>query len=428
MSELKTDRIADRVHVLRHASELLTGEGIRRKDGRRPGEDDLGRIEDGAMAYSVKTVPYFDFSTGKKGMKVVADKIVWVGKSDDLPSEYAECPIFDLDGKNAVMPGLIDCHTHLVFAGNRAGEFAARCGGATYTEIAAGGGGIQTTVRATREASEEELFRLGRARIEEAHRYGIRTIEAKSGYGLSEEVELKVLRVVKRLQEATPEMTIVPTFLGAHDFPKDVAREDYLDNLVNSQLPAVAKENLAGICDVFIDDGFYSHEEGRKILEAAKSLGLKTKIHADELANTESASLAAELGSLSADHLLKISEAGIRALAASDTTAVLLPGTAFYLKVAHAPARKLLDAGARVAVSTDFNPGTSMTLNLPAVLTIAALYLGMSRSELFASVTYNAARALDLHDRKGTLEVGKDADFFVLPFSRFEELYYRFAW
>jgi imidazolonepropionase len=418
----------DRIHVLLHASELLTGEGIREKDGRHPREEDLGRIEDGAMAYSVKTVPYTDFLTGKKAMKVVADKILWTGKSEELPSEYGSAPIFDLDGKNSVMPGLVDCHNHLVFAGDRASEFAARCGGSTYAEIAATGGGIQTTVNATRIASEEELFRLARTRIEDAHRFGIRTIEAKSGYGLSQEAELKVLRVVKRLQEATPEMTIVPTFLGAHDFPKDLSRADYLKNLIEVQLPAVVREKLADTCDVFVDEGFYTLDEGRKILTAAKALGMKTKIHADELANTESAALAAEIGALSADHLLKISDAGVRALAASETTAVLLPGTAFYLRAPHAPARKLLDAGARVAISTDFNPGTSMTLNLPAVLTIAALYLGMSRAELFASVTYNAARALDLHATKGTLEIGKDADFFVLPFRKFEDLYYRFAW
>jgi imidazolonepropionase len=418
----------DRVHVLLHASELLTGAGVRRKDGRHPGEDDLDRIEDGALAYSVKTVPHQDSTTGKKGMKVVADKVLWTGKSDALPSEYANVPIFDLDGKNAVIPGLIDCHTHLVFAGDRAGEFAARCGGASYAEIAAKGGGIQTTVRATREASEDDLFRLGRARIEEAHRYGTRTIEVKSGYGLSKEAELKVLRVIRRLQEATPELTIVPTFLGAHDFPRDVSRADYLDDLVKNQLPAVAREKLAEACDVFIDQGFYSIEEGRKILAAAKALGLKTKIHADELADTDAAALAVELGALSADHLLKISEAGIQALAGSETTAVLLPGTAFYLKAPHAPARRLIEAGARVAISTDFNPGTSMTLNLPAVLTVAALYLEMTRAELFSAVTYNAARALDLHDRKGTLEPGKDADFFVLPFRKFEEIYYRFAW
>lgn len=418
----------DRVHVLLHSSELLTGEGVRRKDGRRIEEKDLGRIEDGAMAYSVKTVPYEDFSSGKKGMKVVADKVLWTGKSDALPAEYANAPIFDLDGKNAVLPGFVDCHTHLVFAGDRAGEFAARCGGASYAEIAAAGGGIQTTVRATREASEDELFRLGRARLEEAHRFGIRTLEAKSGYGLDEKTEMKILRVVRRLQAATPEMTIVPTFLGAHDFPKEVSREAYLADLIENQLPKVAKEGLAEACDVFIDEGFYSLAEGRKILEAAKALGLRTKIHADELANTESAALAAELGALSADHLLKISDLGIRALAASETTAVVLPGTAFYLKAPHAPARKLIDAGARLAISTDFNPGTSTTLNLPAVLTIAALYLGLSRAEIFAGATYNAARALGLQDRKGSLEVGKDADFFVAPFRKFEELYYRFAW
>lgn len=418
----------DRVHVILHASELLTGEGIRRKDGRRPAEGDIGRIEDGAMAYSVKTVPYIDPATGKKGVREVADRVLWTGKSADLPPEYSGSPVFDLDGKKAVIPGLVDCHTHLVFAGDRAGEFAARCGGASYAEIAAAGGGIQTTVHATREASEDELFRIARARLEEAYRFGIRTLEAKSGYGLTEESELKILRVIARLREAAPEMTIVPTYLGAHDFPKEVSRAEYLENIIRVQLPEVARSGLASACDVFIDEGYYTPVEGRKILGAAKALGLKTKVHADELSNTESASLAAEMGALSADHLLKISDAGIAALAGSETTAVLLPGTAFYLKAAHAPARKLLDAGARVAISTDFNPGTSMTLNLPAVMTIAALYLGMTRSELFAAVTYNAARALALHDRKGSLDVGKDADFFVLPFRRFEELYYRFAW
>lgn len=418
----------DPLHVLIHASELLTGEGVRRKDGRRIRDEDLGRIQDGAVAYSVKTVPYVDSSTGKIGRKVVSDKILWVGKSVDLPAIYQNSPIFDLDGKNAVLPGLVDCHTHLVFAGNRAQEFAARCGGTSYEEIAKAGGGIQTTVNATREASEEELFRLARARVEEAHRYGIRTLEIKSGYGLSLESELKILRVVKKLQKATPEMTLVPTFLGAHDFPKGITRDAYLKLILEDMLPAIAREQLSNTCDVFIDSGFYTLDEGRQILEKAKSLGFQVKVHADELTNTESAGLAAELGALSADHLLKISSAGIQALANSETTAVLLPGTAFYLKAAHAPARALLDAGARVAISTDFNPGTSMTLNLPAVMTISALYLGMTRAELFAGVTYNAARALGLQERKGSIEVGKDADFFVSPYATFEELYYRFAW
>jgi len=232
----------DSIHVLIHASELLTGEGVRRKDGRRVREEDLGRIQDGAIVYSVKTVPYFDFLTAKKGMKVVSDKILWVGESSALPEKYKNYPIFDLGGKNAVIPGLIDCHTHLIFSGNRAHEFAARCGGASYQEIAEAGGGIQTTVNATRDATEDELFSLGRARIEEAHRFGIRTLEVKSGYGLSLESELKILRVVKKLQEATPEVTLVPTFLGAHSFPRELSREDYLELLMNEMLPAVVSD------------------------------------------------------------------------------------------------------------------------------------------------------------------------------------------
>lgn len=395
--------------VLLHASEILTGNGLPKKDGRKPLEEDLGRIEDGAIVYTKKD-------------------ILWIGKSSELPKEYGALETLDLKKERSVIPGMIDCHTHLVFAGDRATEFARRCGGTSYQEIAKEGGGILTTVKATRQASEEELFSLGMKRLEEAYRHGVRTIEAKSGYGLDTETELKVLRVVKKLQSARTDMTIVPTFLGAHDFPKDRSREVYLEEILNEMLPRVKNEKLADSCDVFIDEGFYTLEEGRKILEKAKSLGMKTKIHADELVNTESAALAAELGSLSADHLLKISDRGIAALAASNTTAVVLPGTAFYLKAPHAPARKLIDTGARVAISTDFNPGTSMTLNLPAVLTISALYLGLTKAELFSAVTYNAACALGLQSRKGTLEVGKDSDFSILPVKKFEELYYRFAW
>lgn len=393
-----------------HASELLTGAGIRAKDGRRVGEDDVGRIPDGAVVY-------------REG-----GQIEWVGKTSALPRKYAKVRKRDLKRRHAVVAGLVDCHTHLVFAGDRSEEFALRCGGTTYEEIAAKGGGIVTTVSATRKASVAELERLAVERLKEARDYGIRTIEAKSGYGLSTESELKILEVVKRLRRKFPDMTIVSTFLGAHAFPKDKSREAYLDELVDEMLPAVVKKKLADACDVFIDQGYYTLDEGRRILSRARELGLKIKVHADELANTESSALAAELGALSADHLLRISDAGVRALAASQTVAVLLPGTAFYLKAAHAPARKLIDSGAAVALSTDFNPGTSMTLNLPAVMTIAALYLGMTRSEILAAVTYNAAKALDLHARKGTIEAGMDADLTVLPFPRFEETYYRFAW
>lgn len=392
-----------------HASEVLTGEGIRRKDGRRVLEEDLGRIEDGAVVTQ-------------------GSRIAWVGRTAELPKKYLRLKRKNLKLSQAILPGLVDCHTHLVFAGNRADEFAARCGGATYEEIAAKGGGIVSTMRATREAPESELLATALERAREAYGFGVRVMEVKSGYGLSAESELKLLRVAKKLQKTMPEMRFVPTFLGAHAFPPDRSRETYLTEILEKMLPAVAKANLAEACDVFIDAGYFTIEEGRKILIEAAKLGLKTKVHADELGDTGATGLAVELGALSADHLLKISDANIERIARSQTVAVLLPGTAFYLKAPHAPARRLLDAGACVALSTDFNPGTCVTLSLPVILTIAALYLGMTRAELFAAITYNAAKALGLENRFGTLEKGMDARFTILPFARFEEAYYRFAW
>lgn len=400
--------------VITHASEILTGNGIREKDGRRPLEPDLGRVPDGALVY--------------RELKSGPGRVEWVGPTAELPRRFRKLRARNLHGKQALIPGLVDCHTHLLFAGDRSDEFAARCGGATYQEIAARGGGIMATVRATREASAAELERLGAARLREARSYGVRTLEIKSGYGLSPESELKLLSIIPRLRKRFPDMTLTSTFLGAHDFPRDRGREEYLGELLDRMLPEVARRKLADACDVFIDEGYYTRDEGRRVLERARGLGLKIKAHADELGDTDSAALAAELGALSADHLLKVSDRGIQRLAASQTVAVLLPGTAFYLKAPHAPARKLIDAGACVALSTDFNPGTCVTLSLPVILTIAALYLGMTRAELFAAVTYNGAKALGLHERKGTLEPGMDADFAVLPFARFEELYYRFAW
>lgn len=414
--------------VLIHASEVLTGAGVRKKDGRKPLEEDLGRVPDGAVVYTSRTVHIEDPFNHQKIARVVPDRILWVGPSDALPKEYHSAPITDLKRKQAIVPGLIDCHTHLVFSGDRSDEFARRCGGVSYSEIAKEGGGIQKTVSATRKASEEELFRLSKDRLDEAYSRGTRTVEIKSGYGLDHETELKILRVVQKLKNCFPDFTIVSTYLGAHDFPKGRSRDEYINEIVHKTLPEVVRLNLAEACDVFIDEGFYTLDEGRRILVEAQKLGLKIKIHADELLNTESASLAASLNALSADHLLKISDEGIKALSNSETTAVLLPATAFYLKTSQARARDLLNAGARVAISTDFNPGTSVTLNLPAALTISALYQGMTRAELFSAVTYNAARALGLHTHKGTIEPGMDADLWVMPFERFEECYYRFAW
>lgn len=406
------------LHALVHASSLYTGSGIRKKNGRKVVDADLGIVTDGALVYSLK----------KLGSRSVPHKIEWVGKTADLPKKYAKVKKTDLKGRQALIPGLIDCHNHLIFGGDRSDEFAQRCAGVTYQEIAAQGGGINSTVRATRAASEAELKKLGIERLKELYSYGVRTVEIKSGYGLSMESELKILKVIPQLRKLFPEMTLTATFLGAHAFPSGVEPSVYFKHLLDEVLPAVVKHRLADACDIFIDEGYFTVQQGEQLLKKAKKLGLKIKVHADELVETGSASLAARLGALSADHLLKISEKGIQDLSASETVAVLLPGTAFYLKAPHAPARKLLDRGAKVALATDFNPGTCMCLSLPTVMTIAALYLGMSRAEIFAAVTYNAAQALGLAEETGTLQVGMKADFAILPFQRFEETYYRFAW
>ena len=401
-----------------HASEILTGSGIRRKDGRQVTEVDMGRISDGALVYSYK----------RQGNLEVPGQIEWVGPTSQLPKKWKDVPKKNLKRQQAIIPGLVDCHNHLIFAGDRSDEFAARCAGATYQEIAQRGGGIQATVRETRSASQKDLLRLAIPRLKELYSYGIRIVEIKSGYGLSKEAELKILGVIPQLRRLFPQMTLSATFLGAHAFPSDKPREEYLRILLEEMLPEVVEKKLADSCDVFIDDGYFTLEEGERILKAAQNLGLRVKIHADELSNSEAASLAVKMGALSADHLLKISEEGISKIANSNTVAVLLPGTAFYLKADYAPARKLLDSGACVALATDFNPGTCMCLSLPSLMTIAALYLKMSAAEIFAGVTYNGAKALGLEKMKGTLEAGLDADFFVLPFRQFEEVYYRFGW
>lgn len=395
--------------VFKHASFVYTGENITQKDGRHLQIADVSAIEDGAVVFDSK-------------------KIIWVGKTSELPSKYKRIKTTDLKNKKAIMPGLIDSHTHLVFAGSRANEFARRCGGVSYQEIANEGGGILTTVKATREASVEKLFELALKRALIAYKFGVRTMECKSGYGLDHETEIKCLTVVKHLQKALPQMTFVSTYLGAHAIPHDQKRTHYIDDILHKTLPYVAEKKLAEFCDVFIDEGYYTLAEGERILRTAKKHGLKLKIHADELANTESAKLACKLHAHSADHLLKVSDKGIAALTVGNTVATLLPGTAFYLKESYAPARKILDAGGRVAIATDFNPGSCYSLNLPLMMNFSALYMQMNLAEIFAGVTSNAAASLGLDSRKGSVLPGFDSDFVVLPYERFEEMYYRMGW
>ncbi|MDP8254225.1 MAG: imidazolonepropionase [Candidatus Alcyoniella australis] len=354
--------------------------------------DDLGLIDDAALLCN-------------------RGSIVEVGSATQLEARHPDARRVELD-QALVTPALIDPHTHLVFAGSRHAEFEQRSQGATYLEIAQAGGGILSTVRATRRASVDELTRLGERRLQRFMGYGAGTIEVKSGYGLNVESELRQLQAIADLTQIAP-VTLVPTFLGAHAVPPEYRDdpEGFVALVIDRMLPAVAQQGIAKFCDVFCEPGFFSREQSRRILIAAREHGLKLKIHADEFENSGGAQLAAELGCVSADHLLAIDADGIRALADSGCVAVLLPGTALFLgKSQYAPARRLLDAGVRVAISTDFNPGSCFSENLALILSLACTNMGMSAAETLCASTVNAAAALGLDDR-GALAPGLRADF-----------------
>lgn len=341
-------------------------------------------------------------------------RVAEIGEGAPPPSSRE---VLDCEGR-LVTPGLVDPHTHAVFAGKRVQEFLARARGERYT-----GGGILTTVSATRAATEEELVRLAKPRLLRMLAQGVTTVEIKSGYGLTIQDELKMLRAIRRLAEELP-LTIVPTFLGAHAFPPEIPREKYLQILVEEMIPKVAAQGLAKFCDVFCDQGFYTVAEARGILTAARNFGLGMKIHADELAQVGAAELAAELSATSADHLLHASEAGIAALAQAGTVAVLLPGTAFVLDEPYPPARKLIEAGVPVALGTDFNPGSCPLASLPFAMSLAVLKLKMSPEEVLTAATLNAAAALGLAQELGSLEPGKAGDLVIWDVETFEEIPY----
>ena len=335
-----------------------------------------------------------------------------------------------IDGAGCwALPGFVDPHTHPVFFKTREGEFSLRVMGKSYEEIAAAGGGIRNSVRVFRQASFDELSELTYQRIRRFLEFGTTTIEAKSGYGLSLEDELKSLRILKKVAELLP-ITIVPTFLGAHEVPDEYQRdrEKYVDLIINEMIPRVAEEKLAEFCDVFCEKDVFTVAQSERILLAAKDHGLQPKLHADELFYTGGAELAAKVGAISADHLLKISAEGIRSMADAGVVPVLLPGTTFFLgKSGYAPARQMIDAGMPVAIATDFNPGSSMTQNMQLMLTLSALYLKMTSAEVITAATRNAARAIAREDRVGTLETGKDADIVLLDIPGHEYLPYHYG-
>lgn len=352
-------------------------------------------------------------------------RVAWVGPERELAHAVDADGAEVLDAEEgAVLPGFVDAHTHLAFAGDRDDEIRRRLAGATYQEIAAEGGGIVRTVAATRGASVEDLARGIVSRLDEMLLLGTTTAEVKSGYGLETAAELRSLEAVALAASRHP-TTVVPTFLGAHEVPPEyrALRGRYLDLLVEEMIPEVARRKLAVYCDVFCERGVFSVEDSRRLLLAAREAGLKLRLHADELVETGGAELAVEVGAHSADHLVQVSERGIRALAGSSCVATLLPTAAFYLRLGRlAPGRALLDAGAAVALASDVNPGGGLSPSLPFAMALACFGMGLSLEEAIAACTVNAACSLDLSAEVGSLEVGKRADLVILRSARLLDL------
>ncbi|MDC0708064.1 imidazolonepropionase [Stigmatella sp. ncwal1] len=389
--------------LVRNTSEVLTVEGSHREPAERA------------------LTPHPRASVGVRG-----GRVAWVGPEAQLPPGAVGAGTQVLDaGGMFVGPGFVDPHTHLVFAGERASEFDLRCQGATYLQIAQAGGGIVSTVRATRAASEEELIRLALPRLQRLLDYGVTAAEVKSGYGLDLESELKMLRVVRRLGPLTP-VELVPTLLCAHAVPEEFKgrREDYVELCVQEILPAVAQEGLARFCDIFVEQSAFTPDEARRLLIAAKALGLRPRLHGDQLTSGGGAELAAELGAATVDHLEHVSEAGIRALAEADVTAVLVPTSTLFLRMRpYAPGRKLRDAGVNVALGTNVNPGSAMTENLPLAMGLACLENGLTAAEVYWAATRGAALALNLPSQ-GRLAVGDKADLVIFSCSNHQHLPY----
>jgi imidazolonepropionase len=352
--------------------------------------------------------------------------ICWVGAEADLPAEYQSGTSLDARGC-LVIPGLIDCHTHLGFGGWRSNEFVKRSLGASYHDIQSAGGGILASVASTRAASEEELVRRGENFLREIVQLGVSTVECKSGYGLEDPTERKLLRVYARLAARGP-AKIVSTFLGAHVIPIEYRdrRSEYVDLLIDEIIPAVARSQLATCCDVFVDSAAFTIDEARRILLAGRRAGLALKIHADQLSCGGGAELAAEVGAISADHLEYASDAGIAAMAERGVVAVSLPLATLYLRQRSLPARKLIDAGVAVAVATDFNPGSAPSYHLPLAMTLACVLQSMSPDEALKGATIYAARALGTENRIGSLESGKAADFALIDAPTVEHWLYHF--
>lgn len=356
-------------------------------------------------------------------------KIAAVGTTAELEQQFgdrsAEAEIIDAKGQ-LVTPGLVDPHTHVAYGGSREGEFEKRLQGTSYMDIMNAGGGIHATMRMTREATEEELVAQTKKRLDSFLEHGVTTVEGKSGYGMNLETELKQLKVMKRLNAEHP-IDLVPTFMGAHAVPSEYKgkEDEFVDYLIDEMLPEVAE--LAEFNDVFCEKNVYTPEQSERILEAGKKYGLTPKIHADEIVSYGGAELAAKVGAISAEHLLKASDEGIRAMADAGVIACLLPATALYLREDAAEGRKMIDSGVAVAISTDCNPGSSPTVSMPLVMNLACISMRLTPAEALVAATYNAACAIKREDRTGSIEVGKQGDIVLWKVKSYQELQYLFG-
>lgn len=394
--------------LIERANEVLTMQG---KNGPRTKQEmrELGLVKDASI--------------------LIADgRIAMIAPRKDIEATFphlvARAEIIDASGK-IVLPGFVDCHTHLVNGGTREHELNMRLSGATYMDIMNAGGGIHYTTEKTRAASFEELYDKTYQHLNDFLRYGVTTVEAKSGYGLNWDAERKQLEVAQALQADHP-VDIISTFMGAHAVPRDYKgdEEAFVELIIHDMLPKVAAEGLAEFNDVFCEKGVFTPAQSRRILEAGKALGLTPKIHADEIEPYGGAELAAEVGAISAEHLLVASDRGIEAMARAGVIAVLLPGTAFFLRASFARGREMIDAGVAVAISTDFNPGSSPTISLPFIQNLACMNMGMTMEEVLCATTVNAAYAINRGNEIGTLEAGKKADVVLLNVPNYKQLQY----
>lgn len=391
--------------LIKNAGELVTCSGFGPKFGKAM--EELHIIPNGAV--------------------YIEDGIIQiVGTTEEVESKLPQSPeqVIDAAGK-AVLPGFIDSHTHFVFGGYRAEEFSWRLRGDSYMEIMERGGGIINSVRATKEASREELFKAGKKRLDSMLSFGVTTAEGKSGYGLDYETEIKQLEVMDEIDRVHP-IDVVKTFLGAHAVPKEYkGREDeFIDFIIEKVLPEIVERNLAEFCDIFCEKNVFSVEQSRRLLSKAKEMGMKLKLHADEIVQLGGAELAAELGAVSADHLLQASDQGIAAMAEKGVIATLLPNTAFSLREHYARARYMIDHHCAVALATDLNPGSCFSESIPLTFALATLYMGMSPEEAVTALTINAAAAVDRADTIGSIDAGKKGDIVILEFPSYKYIPY----